>query len=237
MKSAFALTVTLTLTFSAAAYANPLAATCERDVNELIDFYYSLRVLPPVQRALAVSEQNSEMLKVRDELVTDPVSSLAFNDVYMPHLNVMTKVLEDRDYSYAELAPELRSDCLMRADRIMSIARQRRGSNWVPSLSSVIGGADRVPRIPVLITPFGNGWVDSSGTTYMRFQNTIRDSRGNQLSRVGQNLHSSNGQVYVPFGKGYVDTTSAYTIRRFGNGYIDSNGNTAQPFGRGWVIR
>jgi len=233
----FLSTFAIALWIISTAHANPLAALCERDVNELVDFYYSLRVLPANQRALAVSEQNAEMLKVRDEFVTDAISILAFHDVYMPHLNVMTKVLEDREYSYAELAPELRSDCLMRANRIMSIARQRRGSSWVPSLSSVIGGADRVPRIPTLITPFGNNWIDSSGVTYTRFQNTIRDSRGNQLSLVGQNWRSSNGQVYVPFGKGYVDATSGYSIRPFGNGYVDSNGNTAQPFGRGWVIR
>ena len=230
-------TFAIALCISGTARANPLAATCDRDVNELVDFYYSLKVLPANQRALAVSEQNAEMLKVRDELVTDAISMLAFNDVYLPHLNVMNKVLEDREYSYAELAPELRSDCLMRANRIISIAQQRRGSSWAPSLSSVIGGADRVPRIPILITPFGSNWIDSTGVTYTRFQNTIRDSRGNQLSLVGQNWRSSNGQVYVPFGKGYVDAASGYSIRPFGNGYVDSNGDTAQPFGRGWVIR
>ncbi len=230
-------TLAIAICISSTAQANPFAATCERDVHELVDFYFSLRVLPISQRSLAVSEQNAEMLKVRDELVTDAVSMLAFNDVYMPHLNVMNKVLEDREYSYAELAPELRSDCLMRANRVMAIARQRRGSSAIPSISSVIGGADRVARIPVLITPFGNDWIDSSGVTYTRFQNTIRDSRGNQLFLVGQNWRSSSGQIYVPFGKGYVDATSGYSIRPFGNGYVDSNGNTAQPFGRGWVIR
>jgi len=216
--------------------ADPLIANCESEIQENINLYQSIRAADESDRPHIIIQQKSELQKLRAEVVKDPISQIAWTDFYVPILETMNLVLEDKEYSYDELRNYLLRDCYERVEKIRRLAREIR-SNSVISLPRFTQVMPRSRAVPTLITPFGKNWVDSNGNVYLAFGNSLRDPYGKEIVRIsGKYLHV-DGRTFIPFGKGYVDATSGYSIRRFGNGYIDSNGNTAQPFGRGWVVR
>jgi hypothetical protein len=216
--------------------ADPLISNCESEIQEYINLYQSIRAADESDRPHIIIQQKSELQKLRAEVVKDSISQIAWTDFYVPILETMNLVLEDKEYSYDELRNYLLQDCYERVEKIRRLAREIL-SNSVISLPRLTQVMPRSRAVPTLITPFGKYWVDSNGNVYLAFGNSLRDPHGKEIVRIsGKYLHV-DGRTLIPFGKGYVDATSGYSIRRFGNGYIDSNGNTAQPFGRGWVVR
>ena len=226
----------LTTVLALPAYADSLVANCARDVEENINLYQSIRAADEYDRIHIIKQQRSELQKLRVEVVHDSISQIAWTDFYVPILEAMNLSLEDKEYSYAELNALFFQDCHARAEKIRSLAREIRSNALLNMPRSAIV-MRRSKAIPTLIAPFGKNWIDSRGNTYIVFGDSLRDQYGKEIVRISGKFLHIDGRTFVPFGKGYVDASSGYTIQRFNNGYIDSKGNAVQPFGSGWVIR
>lgn len=217
---------------------SPFHAQCEKATEDPIQLYYSLTSIEGRERLIAIEEQNQLLIKLRQEIVVDSISQLVWSFIWRPYIESLTLAINTTNLSYAEVKQKLMSVCFGVADRYAALVRDLNRSRALiipfSSISSVINSSNKLPK---LISPFGNGWVDSNGTIYQKQGNAIIDTNGNKIERIGNYFRSNTGQILAPFGNGYIDATSTYNIKKFGYGYIDSNGNSVQPFGKGWILR
>lgn len=230
--------VLLALLNTAACWASPFHDQCDKATEGPIEIYYALSALTGAEKIIATEEQNQILIRIKDEVVVDPISQLAWSYVWRPHITSLTLSLTNPNLPYPTVKQQLMASCYELADRHAALVRDvRRASSIIFPFSIIRTESQKATYLPTLISPFGNGWIDTNGISYSKIGNAIVDSAGNRIDRVGDFYRSNTGKVFFPFGSSYIDMTSGYTIRRVGNGFIDSDGRSVQPFGRGWVVR
>jgi hypothetical protein len=221
-----------------AAWASPFHDQCGRVTEDPVELYYALTSIEGKERLVAIEEQNQILINLKRELVTDSVSQLVWSYLWRPYIRSLTLAISTTNLPYEVVKKELMTACYETSDRYESLVNEisRSRQIFLPTVT-IKSSSKKSLSLPTLITPFGNGWIDTNGTTYMRQGSSIVDSKGGRIDKVGNYYRSSNGEVFSTFGDGYIDSNSSYSVRKFGHGYMDSNGRSVQPFGKGWVIR
>lgn len=219
-------------------HASPFHDQCDKATEGPIEIYYALSALNGVEKVIATEEQNQMLLRVKNEVVSDSISQLVWSYVWRPYITSLTLSLTNPNLPYNIVKQKLMTSCFELSDRHASLVRDvRRSSGIVFPFALMRFESQRTTHLPILISPFGDGWIDTDGRSYSKVGNTIIDSNGNRIERVGDFYRSNSGKLFITFGSSYIDAASGYSIRRFGSGFIDSEGRSVQPFGKGWVVR
>jgi hypothetical protein len=224
--------------FSVGCLASPFHDQCDKATEGPIEIYYALSALSGAEKIVAAEEQNQILLRLKEEVVVDSISQLAWSYIWRPHIASLTLSLTNPNLPYHVVKQQLMSSCFELSDRHAALVRDvRRSSSIIFPFSLIRSESQKSSHLPVLISPFASGWIDTNGVSYSKIGNAIIDSNGNRIERIGDFYRSNSGRVFFPFGTSYIEATSGYTIRRFGSGYIDGEGRSVQPFGKGWVVR
>lgn len=228
----------LMLTSHAVAICSPFHDECERATADPIEIYFQVSALEGREKMMAIEDQNQMLKQLKKELVVDSISQLVWSFIWRPYIESLTIAISTNDLPYTAIKQRLMNVCYEVADKYAALLKDIKSSKSIYFPFSYLHETfQNSNSLPKLITPFGNGWIDSRGVTYKKLGNSILDSNGNRIDKVGKFYQANTGETYAPFGDGYIDVNSNYSVRKFGQGFLDSEGRSVQPFGKGWVIR
>ena len=211
---------------------------CNRVTEDPVLMYYSLNTLSGIEKLNAIKKENETLTQLQKEIVTDSISQLVWTFVWRPYAQALILALNSEDIPYADIKKELMNECFKLSDQNAALAKNLARSQrfFLPTQNLAIELQKSAGR-PILISPFDDGWIDSNGGIYRAQGSSFVGPNGEKIQKFSNYLLSNSGQMYAPFGNGYINPESVHTIRQFGFGFIDSNGRTLMPFGKGWIYR